>query len=191
VARTYTYGFQRISQNSGAATPTAHFYVYDGHGSVRSLTDAAAAVTDTYEYDAFGNLVAGTGSTPNHNLYAGEHFDVDLGLYYLRARWYRPTTGRFLTRDKYEGTTKTPSTLHLYAYAAGDPANKIDPTGNDFFFGLSRLAMATRIRAIDFVAKNAAIIVCVDAATLAFAAGEISNAVYQAWITACRAAALN
>jgi YD repeat-containing protein len=89
VQRTYTYGVRRISQNSATATPTGQFYVYDGHGSVRALTDGTGAVIDTYEYDAFGNLVAGTGSTPNNNLYTGEHFDVDLGLYYLRARYRR------------------------------------------------------------------------------------------------------
>ena len=70
VTRTYTYGLQRISEDqqvNGAWTPS--FYGYDGMGSVRQLTNSAGAVTDTYEYDAFGNQISHTGSTPNNYLY--------------------------------------------------------------------------------------------------------------------------
>jgi len=86
VQRTYTYGLQRISENQpiqGAWTP--NFYGYDGGGSVRQLTNLSGTVTDTYNYDAFGNLLNSTGSTLNNYLCRGELFDPDLGLYYLRA----------------------------------------------------------------------------------------------------------
>ena len=63
------------------------------------LTDATGAVTDSYDLDAWGILVATTGSTPNSRLYAGEELDPDLGLLNLRARQYKPGTGRFLTID--------------------------------------------------------------------------------------------
>jgi RHS repeat-associated protein len=49
--------------------------------------------TDTYDYDAFGNKINSTGTTPNSYLYRGEAFDSDLSLYYLRARWMSPLTG--------------------------------------------------------------------------------------------------
>ena len=49
----------------------------------------------TYDYDAFGNLIHSTGSTPNNYLFAGEQFDPDLNLYYNRARYLNTTTGRF------------------------------------------------------------------------------------------------
>ena len=93
--RTYTYGLQRISENqqiNGTWTPS--FYGYDGFGSVRQLTDLNGIVTDNYNYDAFGNLLSPPGPTPNNYLYRGEQFDFDLGLYYLRARYYNPATGR-------------------------------------------------------------------------------------------------
>jgi len=95
VTRTYTYGLERISElQTVSGTPTASFYQYDGRGTVRMLTSSAGAVTDTYEYDAFGNLIAHSGATPNAYLYRGERYDTELGLYYLRARWYNPVTGR-------------------------------------------------------------------------------------------------
>jgi RHS repeat-associated protein len=105
VQRTYTYGLDRISENqlvSGVWTPS--FYVADGGGSVRQLTNSAGTQTDSYEYDAFGNMVSKTGPaantyTPNNYLYRGEQYDPDLGLYYLRARYYNPVTGRFLNVD--------------------------------------------------------------------------------------------
>jgi RHS repeat-associated protein len=128
--RTYTYGLQRISQNqvvNNAWTPS--FYGYDGFGSVRQLTNAAGAVTDSYEYDAFGNSFTKQGTTPNYYLYRGEQFDSDLGLYYLRARYYNSVTGRFFSRDPEDGIATDPGTLHKYVFAKGDPVNLDDPTG--------------------------------------------------------------
>jgi RHS repeat-associated protein len=130
VQRQYTYGLQRISQNqfmNGAWTPS--FYGYDGGGNVRLLTNSAGTVTDQYEYDAFGNSFTKVGTTPNNYLYRGEQFDPDLGLYYLRARYYNPLTGRFLSRDPKAGNPYDSKTLHRYTYAGGDPANLIDPSG--------------------------------------------------------------
>ena len=130
VQRKYSIGHQRISQTlmvTGA--PSTSYYGYDGQGNVRQLTNAAGVVTDTYNYDAFGNLIGHTGTTPNHFLYRGERYDTDLKLYYLRARWYNPVTGRFMSRDSDDGNPTDPASLHKYLYAGGDPVNKIDPTG--------------------------------------------------------------
>jgi RHS repeat-associated protein len=129
VTRTYTYGVQRISQNQViSSTWTPSFYGYDGMGSVRQLTNSAGAVTDTYEYDAFGNSSTTSGTTPNNYLYRGEQYDSDLGLYYLRARYYNPLTGRFMSRDPEDGTPFDPQTLHKFIYAGGAPVNSKDPS---------------------------------------------------------------
>jgi RHS repeat-associated protein len=134
VERQYTYGLQRIDEQqliSNAWTPS--FYGYDGGGNVRQLTNAAGGVTDSYEYDAFGNSfqtsAPTSGPTPNNYLYRGEQYDPDLGLYYLRARYYNPATGRFMSRDPEDGNRFDPATLHKYLYASGDPINAVDPTG--------------------------------------------------------------
>jgi len=63
------------------------------------------------------------------SFYRGEQLDPDLGLYYLRARYMSPLTGRFLSRDLEDGIVADPKTLHKYDYAGGDPVNAIDPTG--------------------------------------------------------------
>ena len=138
VTRQYTYGLQRISENltpalAGKSTWTPSFYGYDGFGSVRQLTNSSGVVTDSYEYDAFGNSFTKTGTTPNNYLYRGEQFDSDLGLYYLRARYYNPATGRFLSRDPLDGNAFDPKALHKYLYAGGDPINRVDPSGQDGF----------------------------------------------------------
>jgi RHS repeat-associated protein len=99
--------------------------------SASPLGDASAAVTDTYDYDAYGNLIHSTGTTPNNYLFASEQFDPDLGLYYNRARYLNASTGRFWSMDTKEGNDNRPLSLHKYLYASADPVGQIDPSGND------------------------------------------------------------
>jgi RHS repeat-associated protein len=142
VRRQYTYGHDLVSQRQLVEGRwLTSFYGYDGHGSVRYLTDASGAVTDTYDYDAFGNLLSRTGSTPNDYLYAGEQFDASAGFYYLRARYMNPASGRFLTMDPLGGSEADPQSLHKYLYAANDPANKTDPSGLQYT--LTSMAIVT------------------------------------------------
>jgi RHS repeat-associated protein len=96
---------------------------------VRLLTDATGAATGSADFDAFGNLISQTGSTTSAFLYEGEQLDPDLDLYYLRARYYSAATGRFWTSDPVEGNMLRPLSLHRYIYAAADPVDKIDPSG--------------------------------------------------------------
>jgi RHS repeat-associated protein len=127
VQRSYTYGLDLISQNQASGTS---FYGYDGHGNVRFLTDTTDAVTDRYDYDAFGNVISQAGTTQNLYMYTGEPVDPNLGFYYLRSRYYQSNGGRFTTPDSYEGTINDPESLHSYLYVHNDPANQIDPSGN-------------------------------------------------------------
>jgi RHS repeat-associated protein len=159
--RTYTYGLQRISENQIVNnTWTPSFYEYDGMGSVRQLTNASGAVTDTYEYDAFGNLLNKTGTTSNEMLYRGEQRDSDLGLYYLRARWYDPITGRFVSRDPKKGVTTDPKTLHKYLYAEGDPVNGVDPSGRQDVLAVGQLDLGLAIRQTAAVIVTGATVAC-------------------------------
>ena len=100
----------------------------DGLGSVRLLVDAATRqILDTYRYAPFGGLLAG-GTSDNNRRFTGQPQDPT-GLYYLRARYYDPMTGRFLTRDPFPGFAALPQTQHPYVYVGNNPVNLIDPAG--------------------------------------------------------------
>jgi RHS repeat-associated protein len=72
-------------------------YLTDSLGCTIALTDPTGNSQVQYSYDPYGNMNA-TGSTTNSYTYTGREFD-GLGLYYYRARYYDPATGRFLSED--------------------------------------------------------------------------------------------
>lgn len=100
------------------------FYQQDAQGSVKSLTNAAGVITDTYAYDSFGNA-ASSGNSSNPFRYTGREFDSETGLYYYRARYYDPLAGRFLSEDP----MKFGGGINFYAYASNSPMNLTDPSG--------------------------------------------------------------
>lgn len=124
VIKSYLYGAQRVSMRNSAV----HYYGYDAHSGVRTLMDWTGAVTDTYEYDAFGTVVGRTGTTDNVFTYRGEQLDTALGFQYLRDRWLDTSRGRFLSRDKLENGPAS-TTWHPYAYVRNKPADLVDPSG--------------------------------------------------------------
>ncbi|MGC4116149.1 MAG: PKD domain-containing protein [Myxococcales bacterium] len=106
-------------------------YVHaDGLGSIRKLTDESGAVTDSYTYNAFGELLEHNGSDPQPYMFAGEAWEGGTGLYYNRARWLDVGTGRFVSSDSYSGSNALPLSLHKYLYGNANPAMNRDPTGN-------------------------------------------------------------
>ena len=123
----YVYGHDLISQH---ANGVSSYYHYDALGSTRALTDSNEIITDTFKYEAFGNLLASTGNTENTHLFTGEQFDTSLDLYYLRARYYAPSLGRFQTMDSWPGSIHEPMSLHKYLYGNANPVNFVDPSGN-------------------------------------------------------------
>ena len=123
----YTYGDDLLSQTRNGQS---NIYHYDGLGSTRALSDVTGAITDSYDYEAFGETLNVTGTTINSYLYVGEQFDQGLGQYYLRARYYDQGVGRFTQQDTWMGNNSDPITLHKYLYGNADPVNHTDPTGN-------------------------------------------------------------
>ena len=123
----YEYGddLLRMVGTSGASS----YYLYDGLGSTRQLTDGGGAVTDSYLYDAYGVGLARTGSTANSFLFQGQQYDPATGTYYLRARYYDQNSGRFLSQDPFGGSDEDPISLHRYLYASCNPVNDSDPSG--------------------------------------------------------------
>lgn len=126
VNTTYTHGWDLISQDNGN---NRIYYQVDGLGSTRLLTDINGAVVVEYDYDAYGNLTRKVGDADNNYLFAGEQFDNAVDGYYLRARYYDPATGRFVSTDPFEGYLNQPVTLPDYLYGNNNPALFTDPTG--------------------------------------------------------------
>ncbi len=116
---TYVYGLDLISVTGRTGSQT--YFLSDGLGSTVNLTDGSGNTTATFAYDVFGELRPPS-SPANQWLFTGEQRDPDSGLYYLRARYYDPAVGRFLSQDPLP-------TGNLYAYVGNNPVNLIDPAG--------------------------------------------------------------
>ena len=108
-----------------------YYYLYNGHGDVVQVLDVNGIVVNSYSYDEWGNITSKTETIENPIRYAGEYYDEESGLYYLRARYYDPTTGRFISEDSNEGSITNPLSLNLYTYCINNPLIYIDPTGNE------------------------------------------------------------
>jgi len=118
------------------------YYLADGLGSVRQVVDGAGAVVQRYGYSPFGWVVAAEGSWANPLQYTGEQWDGDVGLLYLRARWYDPGTGRFLSKDPFPGLAALPQTQHPYVYVGNNPVLYVDPSGEFVLLPLLLVAAA-------------------------------------------------
>jgi len=123
----YTYGFDLMAMTDPASAQT--YYHYDGLGSTRNLTNGSGQEMASYTYDAFGAVRYMTGSSANEFTFTGEQIDGQLGLLYLRARYYDPDIGRFTSRDWLPGVESIPQTLNRYPYVRNNPVNAIDPSG--------------------------------------------------------------
>jgi len=97
-------------------------YLVDGNGNVLGLTNAGGSLVDSYQYNAFGQPTAQTGTVTNPFTFAGLQFDSGSGLYYDEARYYDPTDGRFISQDPIEKTNP-------YPYVDSSPPNYTDPSG--------------------------------------------------------------
>jgi len=119
-----------LAMTRGGAT---FFYHQDGLGTVTDLTDSSGATAQSYAYDAWGNLIQQTSTLENPYTYTGREFDTETGLYYYRARYYDPNTGRFNREDPLFAGKPFPSinpkSSHLYTYALNNPTTVTDPSG--------------------------------------------------------------
>ncbi len=123
----YLYGAGRIAQQLASLT---EYYLDDALGSVRQLTNSGGDVVLARAYDPYGNLVennAYPGVTTTYG-YTGEYTDAS-GMVYLRARYYSPAQGRFVSRDVWEGDYNDPQSLNKCGYVEKNPIKYTDPSG--------------------------------------------------------------
>lgn len=133
----YVYGHDLL-YSIDASGP--HYQHTDSLGSVVAITDANGAVEQTYDYDVFGVLRGASGSSGNRYTFTGEENDAS-GLVFLRARYYEPKLGRFLSRDPFPADVADTQTINRYVYVKNNPTNYIDPSGE---FWLNRIVTALK-----------------------------------------------
>jgi RHS repeat-associated protein len=103
-------------------------YHYNATGSTIAVTDEAQTVVNQYSYDPHGNILGQREQIPQSFKYVGQYgvMAEPNGFYYMRARYYDPKVGRFVSEDPigFEG-----GDVNLYAYVANNPVMGIDPEG--------------------------------------------------------------
>ena len=123
-------GGMLISQTDDS--DVTRYFLSDAQGTTRALLSDTGTVVAEYTYDAFGNIneTIDPDEPDTTYLYTGQQYDPYSELYSLRARYYSPTQGRFLTRDTWAYDYENPFELNRYAYGANNPATLIDPSGH-------------------------------------------------------------
>ncbi len=128
--------------NISGGNETVYYYHFDGLGSVVGLSNSSGSIVERYSYDVFGepNRVSSLG---NSYLFTGRQYDSETENYYYRARYYKPSIGRFLQTDKIGYADG----LNMYSYCGNNPISWADPYGlckdrsywwsGDFLYALS------------------------------------------------------
>ena len=131
VTRKYIYGKGLLAVATSAARYCYHF---DGTGNTVALTDMTQAIVNSYAYEPFGQILSQQETVPQPFKYVGQYgvMAEPNGLYYMRARYYDPTVGRFISEDPlgFGG-----GDVNLFAYVRNNPSNWIDPWGLESYQG--------------------------------------------------------
>ena len=141
LARSYVWGpgiDNLLSMTVYGGTTNTYYALKDHLGSVLALTDNAGNIVESYRYDAWGRTTVyganGSALTAsavgNRYCWQGREYFWKTGLYYFRARWADPVTGRWLSPDP----IGIAGGLNMYAMMGNNPVNFADPQGTDIYF---------------------------------------------------------
>ncbi len=120
---------------------TTYFYHADALGSISMISSASGSVIQTNVNDAFGSIQSGNTLSQPY-AFTGREYDAETGLYYYRARYYDPLSGRFISKDPIglngdnvnlygyvDSVGKPMNETNLYLYTGDNPVNWTDPEG--------------------------------------------------------------
>ena len=119
----YIWGPDRVLAKIDKLTNQRYYYLYNGHYDVVQIVDTSGNIVNQYDYDVWGNFITKNETIDNHFTYFGQTYDETTGLYYLRARYYDPTTGRFTQQDPAEDG------YNWYVYGNQNPVMYVDLDG--------------------------------------------------------------
>ena len=121
----YIWGPDRVLAKIEAVTGNIYYYLYNGHGDVVQIVDTSGNIVNRYDYDVWGNFLKKEETIENNFTYFCQTYDETTGMYYLRARYYDPTTGRFTQQDSAEDG------YNWYVYGNQNPVVYADWTGEE------------------------------------------------------------
>ena len=156
----YTNGLNEVisrTEHDGETADTV-FFLYDANCNVNAIVDESGELVKTFDYDVFGALRTGYTPYGNNKLqFAGGvgHPTDDSGLIYMRARYYDPASGRFISEDPGRNGT------NWYTYCLNNPVNMIDPNGQMAYTWLELFGLLCVIGAILGVALDAPMLVII------------------------------
>ncbi|KPL08093.1 hypothetical protein AMJ86_01930 [bacterium SM23_57] len=122
----YIHGLGLVAQVDGLGNPA--FYTFDALGSTSEITDVGGAVLNSYAYDPFGTSLGKSEAITNPFEFVGKYgvMNETNGLEFMRARFYNPELGRFISEDP---VGLTGGDTNFYAYVGNNPVNWFDPSG--------------------------------------------------------------
>ena len=137
--------FTTAGVSQGLAASAGNFYYLKDHlNTINEITNTNGEIVQKMEYSAYGVLRSVKDSSGSEVdfaaapvrssfTYTGREFEPELNMYYYRARYYDPNTGRFLQQDPDPGKLASPNTfLSKYIYAANNPGMFGDPSGQSW-----------------------------------------------------------
>ena len=129
------FGDRLVASQDWGDMSDQHFHL-DHLGSTRLLSRSDGSVAAEFQQLPYGEDPERGyyGHYETDALFTGHERDASTGSYYMHARHYHPSLGRFNSVDPLAGDPSQPQTLNRYAYTAGNPINRIDPDGKFFYF---------------------------------------------------------
>ena len=132
----YIYGAGLLAMVT--ASNDLYCYHFDATGNTVALTNGSKAIVNKYAYTPFGTISSSSLENIHQPFTFVGQFGVMTepgGLYYMKARYYDPNVGRFISEDPigFDG-----GDINLHAYVKNNPIMLVDPMGLDILAAIRK-----------------------------------------------------